>query len=193
MFVGLIQCSDLSIAEKAARTCTNTEHLMGTAEGFLENKIVATGHHSVLEHVFMTFSIENVSRSLLQEVARHRIASLSVQSSRYALKKLLKKELTPIIPENADFFERKIIKEVFDFCLQKLLELQILGSKNDIIKYVLPESFPTCFVWTMNLRSFINVYQLRTDKSALLEFQVLANEMFNILPDNIKSIVKSAY
>ena len=46
-------------------------------------KILSSGHHSVLEHVSFTFSIEGVSRSLLAQITRHRIASFSVQSQRY--------------------------------------------------------------------------------------------------------------
>ena len=39
-------------------------------------------HSSTLEHLVYTFDIEGVSRALLQELARHRMASLSVKSTR---------------------------------------------------------------------------------------------------------------
>ncbi|MEG2295823.1 MAG: FAD-dependent thymidylate synthase, partial [Oscillospiraceae bacterium] len=41
------------------------------------------GHESPTEHVSFTFSIEGVSRALLAQITRHRIASYSVQSQRY--------------------------------------------------------------------------------------------------------------
>ena len=46
-------------------------------------RVVGSGHLSVLEHASFTFSIEGVSRALLAQVTRHRIASFSVQSQRY--------------------------------------------------------------------------------------------------------------
>jgi thymidylate synthase (FAD) len=46
-------------------------------------------HHSVLEHNVLTFLIKGTSRGVLQELARHRIASYSVRSTRYTLDDLL--------------------------------------------------------------------------------------------------------
>ena len=41
------------------------------------------GHASPVEHASFTFGIEGVSRSLLAQITRHRLASYSVQSQRY--------------------------------------------------------------------------------------------------------------
>ena len=41
------------------------------------------GHRSVLEHASFTFEIEGVSRALLAQLTRHRVASFSVESQRY--------------------------------------------------------------------------------------------------------------
>ena len=46
-------------------------------------KIIKSGHLSVLEHASFSFGIEGVSRALLAQLTRHRIASFSVQSQRY--------------------------------------------------------------------------------------------------------------
>ena len=46
-------------------------------------KLMNMGHESVLEHVTFTFGIEGVSRVLLAQLTRHRIASFSVHSQRY--------------------------------------------------------------------------------------------------------------
>lgn len=51
-------------------------------QAFLE-KIMQMGHESVLEHASFTFLAEGVSRVLLAQLTRHRIASFSVQSQRY--------------------------------------------------------------------------------------------------------------
>ena len=41
------------------------------------------GHLSPIEHASFSFGIEGVSRALLAQITRHRIASFSVQSQRY--------------------------------------------------------------------------------------------------------------
>lgn len=46
-------------------------------------KIMGMGHESVLEHASFTFGVEGVSRVLLAQITRHRLASFSVQSQRY--------------------------------------------------------------------------------------------------------------
>jgi len=47
-------------------------------------------HSSIIEHVSCTFELKGVGRGVLQEIARHRIAtSLSVKSTRYTMGKLL--------------------------------------------------------------------------------------------------------
>lgn len=50
-------------------------------------------HGSILEHISFNFFIDGISRACLQELARHRIASLSVKSSRYTLKELKNEKL----------------------------------------------------------------------------------------------------
>ena len=42
------------------------------------NRIMKMGHESVLEHVTFTFGIEGVSRVLLAQITRHRLASFCV-------------------------------------------------------------------------------------------------------------------
>lgn len=49
-------------------------------------------HKSVLEHLVYSFDIDGISRAVLQELARHRTASLTVKSTRYTMSKDLKKE-----------------------------------------------------------------------------------------------------
>ena len=49
-------------------------------------------HASVLEHVSYNFYIEGISRACLQELARHRIASYSVKSTRYTISELRKED-----------------------------------------------------------------------------------------------------
>ncbi|MDN5300836.1 MAG: thymidylate synthase [Thermoanaerobacteraceae bacterium] len=52
------------------------------ASSFIK-KLMDMGHMSPTEHVSFTFAVDGVSRTLLAQLTRHRIASYSVQSLRY--------------------------------------------------------------------------------------------------------------
>jgi thymidylate synthase (FAD) len=63
---------------------TNINH-----SNLLDNLAWVHFHHSVLEHSSITYLIKGISRGVLQELARHRIASYSVRSTRYTMQNIL--------------------------------------------------------------------------------------------------------
>lgn len=66
--------------------------------------LTANGHETPVEHASFTFGIEGVSRSLLAQITRHRIASFSVQSQRY----VAENQFTYVVPpEIAEIPEAK--------------------------------------------------------------------------------------
>jgi len=142
-------------------------------------------HASTIEHLSYNFDIDGISRALLQELARHRMASLSVKSSRYTLKEL--KDVGPkgvvdfFVPTNNVLVDSGIKKALWN--VQDMLNV---GISNDIVKYALPESYKTSLVWTINARSLQNFLALRTSKAALWEIRDLANEVYNALPEDHK-------
>ena len=74
-------------------------------------QIKRSGHTSVLEHASFTFGIENVSRSLLAQITRHRIASFSVQSQRYVDMKRPSFIIPDAVKNNAG------AKLMFEYCM----------------------------------------------------------------------------
>ena len=60
-----------------------SEGVSGADQTRYLNRLMDMGHLSPIEHASFTFGIEGVSRSLLAQITRHRIASFSVQSQRY--------------------------------------------------------------------------------------------------------------
>jgi len=109
MKVKLLSNSKLSVAVIAGRTCWNSFHKGGcyseqtddiskTDKEFLDRIINKNKHSSVAEHLVYSFNIDGISRACLQELARTRIASLSVKSTRYTLKEI-KKIDNPLIEE----------------------------------------------------------------------------------------------
>lgn len=148
-------------------------------------------HASTLEHLVYNFYIEGISRALLQELSRHRMASLSVKSTRYTLKELKSEDIfTCKDVERAQKYLVLIGVEIVDKMSIKALEnLRLVlneGISNDKAKYCLPESYKTELTWTINARSLQNFLTLRSDKSALWEIQNLAHALYNALPEEHK-------
>ena len=91
----------------AAKNCYSSSNIDNVLEGLTEEKtenfvnmLSEIGHESPIEHVSFTFAIEGVSRSLLAQITRHRIASFSVQSQRYVKEKQFSFVTPPQIAEN---------------------------------------------------------------------------------------------
>jgi thymidylate synthase (FAD) len=144
-------------------------------------------HASTLEHLVYTFYIKGISRALLQELARHRMASLSVKSTRYTLKELKNEELfTTEDRERASkylvFTKVDMVDEMSIRALENLRLVLKSGISNDKAKYCLPESYKTELTWTVNARSLQNFIGLRSDKAALWEIRDLANILYQTLP-----------
>ena len=57
-------------------------------------------HASTLEHINYSFDIDGISRACLQELARHRHASMSVKSTRYTLKELKEEQQLVLVNEH---------------------------------------------------------------------------------------------
>ena len=67
----------------AAKLCYSPSSIDKIKEGLTEEKVASfvdmlseIGHESPIEHATFTFGIEGVSRALLAQITRHRIASL---------------------------------------------------------------------------------------------------------------------
>ena len=75
------------VVAMAARLCYSAAGAEELAERLSEEKVremvrkmVKIGHGSTLEHASFTFTVQGVSRALLAQLTRHRIASFSVQT-----------------------------------------------------------------------------------------------------------------
>lgn len=212
MKVELLQHTALSVTAHAIRTCwqsfDNSDE-GGEKDLALINRVGNKfKHSSTLEHLSYTFYISGISRALLQELARHRMASLSVKSTRYTLKELkeeedsftngmsmleLKKRYTNKDEVYNDTHMKRANKYLVftntlavDFASIIALEnLRLVlqdNIANDMAKFCLPESYKTELTWTINARSLQNFISLRTNKSALWEIINLANMIYNNLP-----------
>lgn len=167
----------------AALTChANTDKEFVPAE--VLKRVIKRKHESILEHINMTFSIEGLSRACLQELARHRHISLSVESTRHTLRKQCEdEEWVEKLADRLFPCERDLL-----YYLVKLVKISDYG--NDELKYYLPEFWPTNLILTTNIRELRHILNLRTAPAALKEFRVLARSMFNEVPEQFKYLLQ---
>ena len=193
MQVELLHYTPLHVCSHAIRTCWNSHNK--SDKGKLDESLIyrvgnINKHKSVLEHLFYSFDIKGISRACLQELSRHRMASLSVKSTRYTLKELNKEDsFLPLCEENYKRAEKYIMlssnERVKDQSIKALENLRLAvkdGIANDIAKYIIPECYKTELVWSINARSLQNFLELRTAKVALKEIRELAYSVYKALP-----------
>ena len=169
-------------------------------------------HSSVLEHINFNFKIEGISRLCLQELVRHRLASYTVESTRYTLPK--KEEVSELIKRiktgSADNIVNHIIKKyivipnyietekenktIYEAILinfKAFLESldfynRFISEHKDKVKYFLPESWRTNLVMSINIRSLRNLLYFRLDKYAHFEIRHLAYLIYQQIPKEYK-------
>lgn len=207
MQVTLLHYTPIQVCQRAIRTCWDSHSRSDSSEdklGCQDKQLIdrvgnKLKHKSVLEHLVYTFTIDGISRACLQELARHRIASLSVKSTRYTLKELLGEEaFTPITDETLARASKYIVfsqnKEILALSMTALETLRnkvTHGLSNDILKPLIPECYKTSLVWTINARSLQNFLSLRLSPQAYPEIQALASNILKNIPDEHKFIFNS--
>lgn len=185
MKVKLLNATPLKIAIKAIRRCYDScGDDLGKKDLKLLKSIIKNGHTSTIEHIVFTFDIQGISRAALQELARHRIASLSVESTRYTLKKLKNIDTREIKYE--DYLVETgnpLVDRYSSFALDRTISCLKDNIKNDLTKYTLPESYKTSLIWTINARSLRNFLELRSSSKALWELRTLSTQIIDSLPE----------
>lgn len=187
----------------AARTCYSALDQEGLSTlvakkdqtAFLR-RIVASGHLSVLEHASFTFFVEGVSRALLAQVTRHRIASFSVQSQRYVS---LADGFGYVIPLRIKALGEDAVAEYESQMAQMLRWYadwqEKLGSgegSNEDARFVLPNACETHITLTMNARELLHFFSLRCCTRAQWEIRAMAVEMLRLCKQVAPAIFENA-
>lgn len=153
------------------------------------------GHESPIEHVSFTFAVEGVSRVLLAQLTRHRIASYSVKSQRYVDEGQFNYTVPPEIEDDKELekiFHNAMIDDIKTYnLLADKLELKYINAgmgksaarKKAIedARFVLPNACHTQLIFTMNARSLLNFFELRCCERAQWEIRELATEMLRLV------------
>ena len=147
------------------------------------NKLLSMGHESIFEHASFTFGVEGVSRVLLAQVTRHRIASFSVQSQRYVS---YDKGFGYIVPESIESLGedavrtyREQMETIESWYREWQVKLGGIGEKaNEDARFVLPNACETRIMITMNVRELFHFFSLRMCSRAQWEIRKMAEQMF---------------
>ncbi len=206
--VQLLDCTSNpeKVIATAAKTCYSpgtTEHLWNT-DGDYEQfiaKLRKMHHMSPFEHASFVFGIDGVSRVLLAQLTRHRIASFSVQSQRYVKYETEKIDISELFEVPEGILEGP--EQAFDNYMDALDEiaaayenlvsvLQENGlSKTEAAenaRYILPGGMKTNLVMTMNARELMHFFELRCCNRAQDEIRLLAWTMLNLLQERFPAI-----
>ena len=148
------------------------------------NRIMSMGHDSVLEHASFTFGIEGVSRVLLAQITRHRLASFSVQSQRYVsygdgFGYIVPPKIAALGEEaQAEFEQQMATMHAWYTRWQERLGAGEGG--NEDARFVLPGACETRMMVTMNVRELRHFFSLRMCSRAQWEIRGVADAMLAI-------------
>ena len=147
-------------------------------------------HKSPLEHVSFTFAIEGVSRALLAQITRHRIASFSVQSQRYVYSNHFGYMIPQTVAENDEALdEYQHLMYLIQIIYNGLCEL---GVPAEDARFVLPNACATRMIVTMNARELLHFFSLRCCKRAQWEIRAVADEMLRLCKEAAPTIFAKA-
>ncbi len=165
--------------------------------------LAGMGHQSPIEHVSFTFGIEGVSRSLLAQITRHRIASFSVQSQRYVREKAFSFVTPPEIAGDeramalfqtamdnaiasydalADLLKEKHTAALLAQGVEeKAARRQAEKMAIEDARFVLPNAADTNMIVTMNARELLHFFRQRCCNRAQWEIRAVAREMLRLV------------
>ena len=168
---------------RAAAKCYNGKNPQRSLETAMEG-----GHESVLEHASFTFEVDGVSRVLLAQITRHRLASFSVQSQRYCGADPY--TITPPSMCRADLVDdiltvKKAVQDLYTKAIA-------LGVPAEDARYYTLQAGITGFVVTMNARELRHFFSLRCCNRAQWEIRELADKMLALCRDAAPALFADA-
>ena len=201
------------IIATAAKLCYSSSDIEHIHEGLDEEKtesfiqrLMDLGHESPTEHVTFTFGVEGVSRALLAQITRHRIASYSVKSQRYVTEGQFQYIVPPAIKDDKKASE--IYVQTMEYLQKQYDELTDILKKKHIdegmsekaaekvaiedARFVLPNACETKIVMTFNVRSLMNMFRHRCCERAQWEIRAMADEMLKLVKDVAPTLFKYA-
>jgi thymidylate synthase (FAD) len=147
---------------------------------FLKN-LAERGHLSPFEHASFTFDIQGISRACSHQLVRHRIGVAFTQQSQRYTRLTEPHFVTPSTIEQG--WEKRYV-DLSLACHRLYQEMVEGGIPMEDARYILPQSFETRIVMTMNARELINASELRLCQKAQWEIR----ELFENLRSEVKKV-----
>ncbi len=205
----------------AAKLCYSSSSISDLRNNLTDEKaaqfvemLSEIGHESPIEHASFTFGIEGVSRALLAQITRHRMASFSVKSQRYVREGAFEYVTPPEIeniPEAKKIYDEIMTEDQkrYDALAEILKQQHIktflaegkdektanrLAEKKAIedARFVLPNACETQMVLTMNARSLMNFFRHRCCNRAQWEIKDVADQMLALVLKVAPNLFKNA-
>lgn len=180
--------------ERACRTCYRSEGKI-TDESYktLLKNCITRGHESVLEHEKVTVRMY-CDLGVYKDLTRHRIASFSIESTRYCNygKEKFNNELKIIKPcnieEGTELYNNW--KNACETVEKNYMEMSNNGALPDQLRMILPHSIAAEVTMTANIREWKHILSLRASKHThpsirqlliplLLHFKEIMPEIFD--------------
>lgn len=183
---------DVDLLKAEMRGMTNT-----TVDQYNAN-VLASGHDSILEHVSFTFLVSGVSRALLAQLTRHRIASFSVQSQRYVAQNGFDYVIPPAIASNPKLkhafeFDLYTMNSNYEFMVHELIASgRTEQEAREDARFLLPNAAATQLVVTMNARELKHFFSLRCCNRAQWEIRALADRMRTLVLEVEEGLFKDS-
>ena len=178
----------LDVIYTACRTCYSADGAVEIYKNItsdrekklsLIKRIIASGHYSTIEHIQVTFAINNISRAATHQLVRHRHMSFSQKSQRY----VKEADFDYVIPkaiENSPKLLEKFEKhmELISALYKELVEE---GIKKEDARSILPNACASSIVCSLNLRELIHIANLRLCTRAQLEIRQCVKKMCELV------------
>ena len=180
-----------------ATICDLKERIEAKDQDLFIEKLLDMGHESVFEHACFTFGVEGVSRVLLAQLTRHRLASFSVQSQRYVSYEngfgyILPPQIERLGPEAVEAFHSQMEQmQTWYNTWQEKLGRNGEGTNEDA-RFVLPNACETRFLMTMNVRELRHFFSLRMCNRAQWEIRAMATEMHRLCLETAPALFADA-
>ena len=171
-----------SLCESIARTARKSWKRQGTNPDFLLKRIV-DGEENVVEHAVITVRWV-VSRSIAQQLTRHRIASYCGSSLR-----ILEHSLEWVMPAFQSEEAKVIFAKHAQACADCYAALLALGEKPEEARDAFPLATAQTLDSTLNLSSWRNVFRKRCSPKA----QKPHREMMGRLRDEFKALMPKVF
>lgn len=142
----------------------------------LIERVIGSGHYSVIEHIQVTFAISNVSRACTHQFVRHRHMSFSQKSQRYVKEKGQFDYIIPPTIARDEALKTKFIEFMGEIS-QKYLEFTEAGIPAEDARAVLPNAAASSIVASLNLREMIHLANLRLCTRAQYEIRTMIKMM----------------